>query len=76
MVPVVSSNIDSLGWEPGPPPWVGTLGIVFRSGARYLYRGVPALVAFRITMGEKDGSVGKTFWELVRRADYPYERLD
>lgn len=81
---VNSSNLASLGWKPGPPPWVGTLEVEFvrnsrhgvnqERGAVYRYRGVPASVALRVLMGELLGSVGSTFHFLVRRVDYPYER--
>lgn len=74
-IPVSSSNVSSVGWRPGPPPWCGTLEIEFKRGAVYLYYGVPASVALRVLLGQLEGSVGHTFHLLVRQVDYPYERV-
>lgn len=73
--PVTSSNIVSVGWEPGPPPLCGTMEVEFKHGAVYRYSGVPAAVALQVTMGALNGSVGSTFHALVRSQSYPYERV-
>jgi hypothetical protein len=75
VLPVQSSNVAAVGWEPGPAPWSGTLTIEFTRGAVYRYTGVPAVVAFLVAKGALDGSVGHTFHVLVRKVDYPYERI-
>jgi hypothetical protein len=71
----VSSNLVAVGWEPGPAPWIGTMEIEFTRGAVYRYTGVPAIVAYMVCVGAVDGSVGHTFHVLVRKADFPYERI-
>lgn len=71
---VRSSNVASVGWEQGPPPWTGTLEIEFTSSAVYQYSGVAAAIAFRVLVGDGIGSVGKAFHALIR-GQYPYRRV-
>lgn len=72
---VRSSNIVSVGWESGPAPWIGTMEVLFYTGALYRYFGVPGLVAFRVVVGEHKGSVGSTFHQLIRKDTYAFIRV-
>lgn len=79
-VGVASTNIASVGWEPGPPPLIGTLEIEFSGGAVYQYDGVPPVEAFRVLLGDYIGpdgrSVGRAFHHLIRSKGYPYRRIE
>lgn len=67
-LPVVSSNIASVGWEDG------TLEVEFNHGAVYQYEHVPLDVAFMVATGAIDASVGRTFHRLIRTQPYVYQR--
>lgn len=65
MVPVVSSDIASVGYENG------VLYIQFRSGGLYQYTGVPASVYESLMSAS---SHGKYFHAFIKNV-YPYTRI-
>ena len=70
-VPVTSSNIVALGYE------AGKLYARFRGGT-YEYDDVPPEVFDRLLAVDADphGSVGSAFNEMVKRAGFPYRKLE
>lgn len=70
-VPVVSSNISSIGFSPyAGDPVSGFLDVEFRSGAIYRYRDVPKTV-YAALLGAP--SIGSRFAALVKAAGYQVE---
>lgn len=65
MIPVSSSNIQSIGYENG------TLYIAFHSGGLYSYSGVPENVYQSLMAAD---SHGKFFHAYIKNA-YPYQRI-
>lgn len=64
---VESTNLEEIGWEDGK------LVVLFKSGAVYEYTGVPEEVFQGLLMAR---SVGQYFNENIRKAGFPYERLE
>lgn len=65
MVPVNSSNLESVGYENG------MLYIRFRSGGLYSYAGVPAAVYAALMQAPSHGS----FFHAHIKNVYPYSRI-
>lgn len=63
--PVDSSNIEAVQYDAD----TGTLGVRFRNGGVYSYRGVPAEVAVGLVQSD---SPGKYFHQIIK---YSYETL-
>lgn len=82
-LPVISSNIASIGWEEGTTSGFeetalkapGTLEIEFVNGWVYQYFHVPLVTAFMVAIGADGGSVGRTFHRLVRSQPFIYARV-
>lgn len=76
---VQSSNIASIGYNEVK----GEMYIRFRDGSLYVYYDVPKIVYQQVKQGRLPAavsdynphSVGGTFWKMVRRAGYPYKKL-
>jgi hypothetical protein len=86
MVPVSSSNVAAIGYDPGDAgvpmhgvsldrraaaPTVGDLYVQFRNGSLYVYRGVEESVYDDMFSA---ASPGRFVWRELRDR-YPYERL-
>ncbi len=67
-IPVSSSMILSMGWNPE----TGRLVAQFGEGIWYEYDNIPADVAARVIFNK---SVGGTFNELVKKGDFQYRRV-
>jgi hypothetical protein len=67
MVPVASSNLLSVGYE----PMTAEMRVEFRNGSIYSYSRVPSAVHAGLMSA---GSHGEFFWDYVRDR-YPYRRV-
>ena len=67
MIPVVSSNVESIGYNEGTQ----ILRIKFRSGAIYEYKNVPLMEFEQL---KNSSSVGSYFNRNIAR-NYPYEKV-
>ena len=70
LISLQSSNIASVGYDPATEE----MQVVFQTGEAYRYHGVPAGVYLAV-ITDPD-SHGKAFASLVRRAGFPYEKID
>lgn len=73
MIPVESSNIKAVGWEPtSEVSEHGTLRVEFRNGAVYEYDDVPRLVFTELVGAE---SVGAYFHREIK-GRYPTRKVE
>lgn len=72
LVPVVSSNLAAVGYDPAER----TLYVAFKSGALYAYDDVPPTVPLLLwDVYRCGGSIGSALNVYVKRAGFPYRRL-
>lgn len=81
---VVSSNVESIGYDSGKRQLQGGRGawvtvgppylyVRFRNGSCYRFRGVPYEIYHQMLYA---ASKGKFFWRWIKdRPQYPYERI-
>ncbi len=74
LVPVVSSMLIALGWEPAGDE-VGSDGFMiaqFSETSFYRYEEVPASYAARVIFAE---SVGKAFTQYIKNGNFAYRKV-
>lgn len=75
LIPLTSSSVAAIGWKAYlSPDYIGTLGVVFQNGTCYVYGEVPIGVFVSVITDPE--SQGHAFSELVRKGNFPFEKVD